>query len=115
VPDWSGGTRIGDGLHAFNRDWLRRLPGGATVWLVTDGLDRGDDPACARLAAEAERLRLSCRELVWLNPLLRYAGFEPRAAGVRALLPRVSRHVPGHDLDSIERLVASLTENARRS
>lgn len=108
VPDWSGGTRLGECLRAFNRDWLRRLPGGATVWLVTDGLDRGDDPARARLAAEAERLRLSCRELVWLNPLLRYEGFEPRAAGVRVLLPRVSRHVPVHDLDSVERLVASL-------
>jgi len=105
VPDWAGGTRLGDCLQAFNRDWLRRLPSGATVWLITDGLDCGDHSG---LAAAAERLRLSCRELVWLNPLLRFAGFEPRAAGVRALLPEVTRHLPVHDLDSVERLVESL-------
>ncbi|MBW8845594.1 MAG: VWA domain-containing protein [Burkholderiales bacterium] len=110
VPDWAGGTRISASLHAFNRDWARRMPAGATVLLVTDGLERGadDDPGCACLAFEAERLRLSCRELIWLNPLLRYTAFQPRAAGVQALLPEVSRHLPVHDLDSVERLLASL-------
>ncbi|MBI3345996.1 MAG: VWA domain-containing protein [Burkholderiales bacterium] len=110
VPDWAGGTRISQSLHAFNRDWARRMPAGATVLLVTDGLERGadDDPGCMHLAFEAERLRLSCRELVWLNPLLRYEAFQPRAAGVQALLPQVSRHLPVHDLDSVEQLIASL-------
>lgn len=114
VPDWAGGTRISQSLHAFNRDWARRVlgGGGATVLLVTDGLERGADESAgadaARLAFEAERLRLSCRELIWLNPLLRFDGFEPRAAGVRALLPEVSRHLPVHNLDSLEALLQAL-------
>jgi uncharacterized protein with von Willebrand factor type A (vWA) domain len=114
VPDWAGGTRISQSLHAFNRDWARRAlgGGGATVLLVTDGLERGADEGAgddaARLAFEAERLRLSCRELIWLNPLLRFDGFEPRAAGVRALLPEVTRHLPVHNLDSLELLLQAL-------
>lgn len=115
VPDWAGGTRIAANLHAFNRDWARRVLGGgaATVLLVTDGLERSDDdPGCAHLAFEAERLRLSCGELIWLNPLLRFAAFEPRAAGVKALLPEVSRHLPVHDLDSVQRLVHCVGEMA---
>jgi uncharacterized protein with von Willebrand factor type A (vWA) domain len=111
VPDWAGGTRISASLHAFHRDWGRRVlgDGAATVLLVTDGLERGDDdPRCEHLAFEAERLRLSCKRLIWLNPLLRYAGFEPRAAGVRALLPQVSRQVPVHNLASVEQLIDAL-------
>ncbi|MFN3861122.1 MAG: VWA domain-containing protein, partial [Roseateles sp.] len=108
VPDWAGGTRISQSLHAFNRDWARRMPAGATVLLVTDGLERGDADGCRRLSFEAQRLRLSCRELIWLNPLLRFDGFAPRAAGVRALLPEVSRHLPVHDLASVDRLVEVL-------
>ena len=114
VPDWAGGTSISQSLHAFNRDWARRVlgGGGATVLLVTDGLERGADESAgadaARLAFEAERLRLSCRELIWLNPLLRFDGFEPRAAGVRALLPEVTRHLPVHNLESLEALLHAL-------
>lgn len=109
VPDWAGGTRIAQSLHAFNRDWARRVLGGtATVLLVTDGLER-DAQDCAHLEFEAERLRLSCRELVWLNPLLRFDGFEPRAAGVRALVPQVSRHLPVHNLASLQQLLDVLT------
>lgn len=111
VPDWAGGTRISASLHAFHRDWARRVlgSGAATVLLVTDGLERSDDdPGCASLAFEAERLRLSCRRLVWLNPLLRYAGFEPRAAGVRALLPQVSEHRAVHNLQCVMDLVNAL-------
>ena len=85
--DWEGGTRIGECLHAFNRDWSRRVLGqGAVVLLITDGLDRGDPD---RLAAEMERLQLSARRLIWLNPLLRWDGFAPRARGIRAMLPHV--------------------------
>ncbi len=112
VTDWSSGTRLGASLRAFNRDWSRRvLAQGAIVLLVTDGLDR-DDPA--GLADEVARLRRSCRRLIWLNPLLRYAGFEPRAAGVRALLPNVDEHRPVHDLDSLAALATALSRPPTR-
>jgi uncharacterized protein with von Willebrand factor type A (vWA) domain len=106
VTDWASGTRLGACLREFNRAWSRRvLAQGAIVLLVTDGLDRDDT---AGLAAEVARLRRSCRRLIWLNPLLRYAGFEPRAAGVRALLPNVDEHRPVHDLKSLEALARAL-------
>jgi uncharacterized protein with von Willebrand factor type A (vWA) domain len=108
VSDWSSGTRLGASLHDFNRTWSRRvLAQGAVVLLVTDGLDREDT---AGLADETARLRRSCRRLIWLNPLLRYAGFEPRAAGVRALLPNVDEHRPVHDLASLEALSHALSD-----
>jgi uncharacterized protein with von Willebrand factor type A (vWA) domain len=110
VEDWSGGTRITQALHEFNLKWARRvLYGNPTVLLVTDGLEHGDTEALAR---EAERLAKSCRRLVWLNPLLRYEGFEPRAGGVRALLPHVDAFLPVHNLASLEDLVARLTSPA---
>jgi uncharacterized protein with von Willebrand factor type A (vWA) domain len=106
AQDWEGGTRIGACLGEFNRRWSRRVLGqGAAVLLVTDGLDRD---VGAGLAAEAERLAKSCRRLIWLNPLLSWAGFEPRAAGVRALLPWVDEMRPVHNLDSLEDLAAAL-------
>ena len=106
VNDWASGTRLGASLHEFNRTWSRRvLAQGAVVLLVTDGLDREDTSG---LAAEAARLRRSCRRLIWLNPLLRYAGFEPRASGVRALLPNVDEHRAVHDLNSLEALAQAL-------
>jgi uncharacterized protein with von Willebrand factor type A (vWA) domain len=108
VEDWSGGTRITTCLHEFNRHWARRvLPGAATVVLITDGLEHGDP---APLAFEAERLRKSCRRLLWLNPLLRYEAFEPRAGGIRALLPHVDRLLPAHNLESLEQLVEILAQ-----
>jgi uncharacterized protein with von Willebrand factor type A (vWA) domain len=112
VPDWEGGTRIGPSLREFNQRWSRRLLSqGAVVLLVTDGLDRGEG---ADLGAEVARLRRSCRRLVWLNPLLRYQGFQPRAAGVRAILPHVDEHRPVHDLDSLARLAEALSVAPRR-
>ena len=105
--DWDGGTRIGASLHAFNRNWSRRvLSRGAVVLLITDGLDR-DDPD--RLGREMERLRLSARRLIWLNPLLRWDGFEPRARGIRAILPHVDSFRPCHDLASLEAIAAALS------
>jgi uncharacterized protein with von Willebrand factor type A (vWA) domain len=112
VVDWGGGTRLGACLHEFNRAWSRRvLAQGAVVLLISDGLDR--DPT-ELLAAEAERLHKSCRRLIWLNPLLRWEGFEPRALGVRALLPHVDEHRPVHNLDSLEALARTLAAPAAR-
>jgi hypothetical protein len=108
AQDWSGGTRIGASLAAFNRDWSRRVLGqGAVVLLITDGLDRDDSGA---LAAAAERLHLSCRRLIWLNPLLRWEGFAPRAAGIRALLPHVDSFRAGHSIASLEALGRVISE-----
>lgn len=104
--DWEGGTRIGASLHAFNRDWSRRVLGqGAVVLLITDGLDR-EDPGTLR--REMERLRLSARRVIWLNPLLRWEGFAPRAQGVRAILPEVDAFLSCHSLASLEDLAAAL-------
>ena len=106
VKDWEGGTRIASTLHAFNRLWSRRVLGqGAVVLLFTDGLERevGTD-----LAFEMDRLRRSCRRLVWLNPLLRFGAFEARAAGIRAMLPHVDEFRPIHSLASMEELVRAL-------
>jgi uncharacterized protein with von Willebrand factor type A (vWA) domain len=107
VPDWSGGTRIGATLAEFNRLWSRRVLGqGAVVLLLTDGLDRDGG---AGLAREIERLHKSCSRLIWLNPLLRWDGFEPKAAGIRALLPQVDDFRPVHNLSSIAGLAAALS------
>ncbi|MEQ3626937.1 MAG: VWA domain-containing protein [Celeribacter sp.] len=106
--DWEGGTRIGACLTEFNRDWSRRVLGqGAVVLLITDGLER-DDPA--RLAAQMERLHLSCRHLIWLNPLLRWDGFAPRAQGVAAMLPHVDSFRAGHNIAALEGLAAALSD-----
>ncbi|QYK43002.1 MAG: VWA domain-containing protein [Paracoccaceae bacterium] len=107
AQDWSGGTRIGACLHAFNRDWSRRVLGqGAVVLLITDGLDRDDTGALSR---EAERLHLSARRLVWINPLLRWDGFAPRAGGIRALLPHVDCFRAGHSIATLEALGAAIS------
>ncbi len=106
VTDWAGGTRLRTCLHDFNRHWSRRVLGhGAVVLLVTDGLDRDPEPG---LTAEADRLHRSCRRLIWLNPLLRWEGFQPRAQGIKALLPHVDEHRPVHNLESLEDLGRAL-------
>lgn len=106
VPDWSGGTRIGAALAEFNRRWARRtLSGRATVLLVTDGLDHEHIDL---LDAEMARLARFAHRIVWLNPLLRFAGFEPRARGVRAILPHVDTMVPAHHFDSLAALEQEL-------
>ena len=111
VQDWSGGTRISACLHDFNRHWARRtLNSRATVLLISDGLEHGgaDDPGCQQLCFEMERLHKSCLRLVWLNPLLRFDAFEPRAAGIRAMLPHVDLFLPAHNLDSLNALAQVL-------
>jgi len=112
VEDWSGGTRIGHCLHEFNRDWSRRVLGqGALVLLITDGLDR---EAGAGLGREMDRLHRSCRRLIWLNPLLRYDGFEPSSHGIRAIMPHVDDFKPVHSLESLVQLAKILSEPGSR-
>jgi hypothetical protein len=107
VLDWSGGTRIATSLHAFNKSWARRMLGqGAIVLLITDGLERDPDD---RLAFEIDRLHRSCRRLIWLNPLLRYGGFEAKAQGIKMMLPHVDEFRPVHNLSSIEGLIEALS------
>ncbi len=108
AQDWSGGTRIGTSLHAFNRDWSRRVLGqGAVVLLITDGLDRDDTDA---LSHEMRRLHLSCRRLIWLNPLLRWDGFAPRATGIKVMLPHVDAFRAGHSVDSLSALGQAISD-----
>ena len=107
VEDWAGGTRIATSLHSFNKLWARRVLGqGAIVLLISDGLEREADD---KLAFEMDRLHRSCRRLIWLNPLLRYSGFEAKAQGIKMMLPHVDEFRPVHNLSSIEGLVEALS------
>ena len=111
VADWSGGTRIASSLHVFNKLWARRvLTQGAIVLLITDGLERDPDD---RLAFEIDRLHRSCRRLIWLNPLLRFSGFEAKAKGIRTMVPHVDELRPIHNLDSMAELVRALSATGR--
>jgi uncharacterized protein with von Willebrand factor type A (vWA) domain len=112
VEDWSGGTRIGACLEQFNAVWSRRVLGqGAVVLLITDGLDREGGQGLDR---QMERLHKSCRRLIWLNPLLRFEGYEPRAQGAQAILPHVDDFRPVHNLESMAELGAVLARPGRR-
>jgi uncharacterized protein with von Willebrand factor type A (vWA) domain len=113
VVDWSGGTRIGHSVHEFNQNWSRRvLTQGAVTVLISDGLDRDEGTG---LAKEMERLHKSCRRLIWLNPLLRYEGFEPKSVGIRAILPHVDEFRTIHNLDSMRDLTRVLGADAPRN
>ncbi|MEP3637796.1 MAG: VWA domain-containing protein [Paracoccaceae bacterium] len=108
AQDWEGGTRIGACLETFNRDWSRRVLGqGAVVMVITDGLDRG---APEDLARQMERLRLSAKRLIWLNPLLRWEGFAPKATGIAAMLPHVDSFRAGHSVASLEDLASVISK-----
>ncbi|HEX7718781.1 MAG TPA: VWA domain-containing protein [Woeseiaceae bacterium] len=99
VVDWDGGTRIADSLLQFNLAWSRRvLAQNAVVILLTDGLER---ESASDLGSQMQRLRRSCRQLIWLNPVLRYREFQPRALGIREMLPYVDLFLPAHNLDSL--------------
>lgn len=113
VRDWSGGTRIGATLAEFNRLWSRRVLGqGAVVLLITDGLERD---GVEELEKEMDRLHRSCRRLIWLNPLLRFDGFEARARGVRAMLPHVDEFRAVHNLQSLADLAIALSDDHTRA
>jgi uncharacterized protein with von Willebrand factor type A (vWA) domain len=106
VPDWAGGTRIGDALGTFNVHWARRVMGhGPVVLLISDGWDRGEPD---RLAREMSRLQRSCHRLIWLNPLLGGADYQPLTRGMQAALPFVDDFLPVHNLASLEALAEHL-------
>ena len=108
VRDWDGGTRIAACLRDFNLSWGRRLLSrGAAVILLTDGLDRDTS---GDLGFQVERLRRSCRQLIWLNPMLRYSGFQPLAWGVKTMLPHVDAFLPAHTINSLTEVVAVLRQ-----
>src|ERR1700689_2551311 len=113
VSDWSGGTRIASSLHVFNKLWARRvLTQGAIVLLITDGLERDADDT---LGFAIDRLHRSCRRLIWLNPLLRFEGFEARARGIKPMLPHVDEFRPIHNLESMAGRVAALRRGGDRA
>jgi len=102
VPDWSGGTRLGEGLRAFNDQWgVRGMARGSVVVILSDGWDRGDP---ALLAEQMQRLQRVAYRTVWVNPLKASPGYAPLAAGMAAALPYVDEFVEGHSLDSLQRL-----------
>ena len=111
VEDSSGGTRIGPSLHAFNKVWARRILGqNATVLLFSDGLDRSEGEGIAR---ETRRLAASCRRLIWLNPLLRYEGYAPLAAGAAELSRHAGEPRACHNLKSVGELAAALSSSTK--
>ena len=107
AQDWEGGTRIGECLETFNRDWSRRVMGqGAVVLLITDGLERAETDV---LAKQMQRMQLSAKRLIWLNPLLRWDEFAPKAQGIKAMLPHVDSFRAGHSIASLEELAAVIS------
>jgi hypothetical protein len=102
VWDWAGGTRIGDSLYAFNRQWSRRvLRRGAIVLIISDGWDRGET---SRLKQEMRYLQHRCHRLIWLNPLLGRPTYEPQVEGMTAALPFIDDFLPIHNLQSLTEL-----------
>ena len=102
VHDWSGGTRLGDGLRAFNDQWgVRGMARGAVVVVLSDGWDRGDPEV---LAEQMQRLRRVAHRVVWVNPLKVTPGYAPLARGMAAALPYVDEFVEGHSLAAMEHL-----------
>ena len=108
VPDWAGGTRIGEAVKTFNYQWLRRtLRGQAIVMIISDGWDRGEPELLAR---ETSRLQRSCHRLIWLNPLLGSDSYQPLTQGMQAALPYVDDFLPAHNLNSLQALARHLSE-----
>jgi uncharacterized protein with von Willebrand factor type A (vWA) domain len=111
VPDWSGGTRLGEGLRAFNDRWgVRGMARGAVVVIVSDGWDRGDPDV---LGAEMARLARVAHRIVWVNPLKASPDYAPLARGMAAALPFVDDFVDGHSLTALEELVAVIARSDR--
>ena len=112
VHDWAGGTRIGESLKSFNFEWGRRVLGrGAVVLIISDGWDRGDVDLLRR---EMARLKRNCHRLIWLNPLLGAADYEPLTRGIQAALPHINDFLPVHNLASLEDLANRLADLENR-
>jgi uncharacterized protein with von Willebrand factor type A (vWA) domain len=108
VPDWSGGTRIGEAVRTFNFTWGRRVLGrGAVVLMISDGWDRGEIDLLRR---EMDRLQRSCHRLIWLNPLLGSPEYQPLTRGIQAALPYIDDFLPVHNLSSLEDLADRLRD-----
>jgi uncharacterized protein with von Willebrand factor type A (vWA) domain len=106
VPDWSGGTRIGESLAEFTEGYLEETVNAGTVVLIlSDGLDRGD---MGLLAGAMRAIRARARKVIWLNPLLGDPRYEPTARGMQAALPFLDHFCPAHNLESLERLLPLL-------
>ncbi len=111
VTDWSGGTRLGDGLRQFNDEWgVRGMARGAVVVILSDGWDRGDPEELAR---QMERLHRVAYQVVWVNPLKSSPNFAPLARGMAAALPHVDEFVEGHNLASLEHLARVVSGDRR--
>jgi uncharacterized protein with von Willebrand factor type A (vWA) domain len=109
VPDWSGGTRLGEGLRAFNAEWgAAGMARGAVVVVLSDGWDRGNPEL---LAAEMVRLRRVAHRVIWVNPLKATAGYAPLAQGMAAALPHVDAFVEGHSVAALEELARELARS----
>ncbi|GAA1945316.1 VWA domain-containing protein [Nocardioides panacihumi] len=108
VPDWSGGTRLGETLQVFLDRWGRRgMARGAVVVVFSDGWERGD---VTLLAEQARQLSRVAHRLVWVNPHRGKDGYEPVQAGVRAVLPYVDDFVAGHSLATYQRLLEVIAD-----
>lgn len=108
VLDWSGGTRLGDGLAEFNNEWgVRGMARGADVVVLSDGWDRGEPDF---LAEQMQRLQRVTHRIIWVNPLKVSPGYAPLARGMAAALPYVDEFVEGHSLDALERLTEVLND-----
>jgi uncharacterized protein len=111
LHDWGGGTRIGEALRTFNTTWARRvMRHGPVVLIVSDGWDRGDPQLLVR---ELSRLGRKCSRLIWLNPLLGSAGYEPLTRGMQAALEHIDDFMPAHNLSSLEDLATHLQRLGR--
>lgn len=109
VKDWDGGTRIAECLERFNVDWSRRvLAQNAVVVLLSDGLERDSK---SDLDFQMQRLHRSSRQLIWMNPMLRYSEFEPKAMGIRTMLPHVDTFLPAHNIASFTHLSRLLQQD----
>lgn len=112
VVDWSGGTRLGEGLRAFNDEWgCRGMARGSLVVILSDGWDRGDP---AEMSEQMQRLARVAHRVVWVNPLKASPGYAPLARGMAAALPHVDDFVEGHNLESIERLAELVLSEGER-
>jgi uncharacterized protein with von Willebrand factor type A (vWA) domain len=109
VPDWSGGTRLGEGIGTFNdRFGMPGMARGAIVVILSDGLDRGDP---ALLGGEMARLHRAAHQTIWVNPLKASLGYEPLARGMAAALPHIDQFVEGHSAASLDALVSVIAES----